>query len=86
MKKFWIALLFAGLLSPSIANADEVPAEQFVISYDQTGESTLGVVIEDSQKLKNSFSVLQAFTADGTEFQKSRYTSVETCSAVGGDK
>lgn len=85
MKKFWITLIIAGLLAPGAALADQRPAEQFVISYDMTGGSTLGVVIEDSQKLKNTYSALQAFTADGTEMQKSRYTSVETCKSVGSE-
>ena len=83
MKKLLIALLLPVLLTPNAAVASDVPDEQFVISYDTSGESSLGVVIEDSQKLKNTYSSLQAFTADGTDFQKSRYTSVETCKSVG---
>jgi hypothetical protein len=86
MKKLLIALIFTGLFSPTLANADETPAEQFVISYDTTGGSTLGVVIEDSQRLKNTYSSLQAFTADGTIYQKSNYTSVENCTSVGTEK
>jgi hypothetical protein len=83
MKKLLIALLIPGLLLPPLAQAAETPDEQFVISYDTTGESSLGVVIEDSQKLKNVYSSLQAFTADGTERNVSRYTSVEMCKSVG---
>ena len=83
MKKLLIALVIPGLLLPGVANASDTPDEQFVISYDTTGESSLGVVIEDSQKLKNVYSSLQAFTADGTERNVSKYTSVETCKSVG---
>ena len=71
------------LALPNIAQASDVADEQFVISYDTSGESSLGVVIEDSQKLKNTYSSLQAFTADGTELQKSKYTSVELCTSIG---
>ncbi|CAN2220762.1 hypothetical protein MCEMRE182_01205 [Candidatus Nanopelagicaceae bacterium] len=83
MKKVLIALMLPVLLLPSVADAADTPDEQFVISYDTTGESSLGIVIEDSQKLKNTYSSLQAFTADGTELQKSKYTSVENCKSVG---
>lgn len=83
MRKVLIALMLPVLLLPNIAEASDLPDEQFVISYDTTGESSLGIVIEDSQKLKNTYSSLQAFTADGTELQKSKYTSVENCKSVG---
>ena len=83
MKKLLIALLIPGLLLPSAARAADIPDEQFVISYDTSGESSLGVVIEDTQKLKNVYSSLQAFTADGTTRNVSAYTSVETCKSVG---
>lgn len=83
MKKLLIALLIPGLLLPSTARAADIPDEQFVISYDTSGESSLGVIIEDTQKLKNVYSSLQAFTADGTTRNVSAYTSVETCKSVG---
>ena len=81
--KALIALLTVALMIPVFAQAADVPGEQFVISYDMSGESTLGVVIEDTQKLKNAYSSLQALTADGTIEGKSNYTSVTNCTSYG---
>ncbi|CAN2214514.1 hypothetical protein MCEMRE203_01069 [Candidatus Nanopelagicaceae bacterium] len=82
-KKLALLTLIVSLAFPALTQAADVPGEQFVISYDTTGESTLGVVIEDSQKLKNAYSSLQALTADGTIEGKSNYTSVESCTTYG---
>jgi hypothetical protein len=83
MKKLLITLLLPALVLPNAAVAADVPDEQFVISYDTSGESSLGVVIEDSQKIKNAYSSLQAFTSDGTTEGVSRYLTVENCTSVG---
>jgi hypothetical protein len=70
-----------GLISP--LSAAGLPDEQFVISGPQDQVPSLGVVIEDSQKLKNTFSTLQAFTSDGKETGKSNVTSVTNCYEYG---
>ena len=65
------------------ANAAGVPDEQFVISGPPNNTPSLGVVIEDSQFLKNTFSTLQAFTSDGKQQGKSNVTSVTNCFEYG---
>ena len=87
MKLKIIASVFAaltisvGLISP--ISAADIPDEQFVIGGPEGQVSSLGVVIEDSQKLKNTFSTLQAFTSDGKEVGKSNVTSVTNCYEYG---
>lgn len=70
-----------GLISP--LSAADIPDEQFVISGPENQVPSLGVVIEDSQKLKNTFSTLQAFTSDGKQVGKSNVTSVTNCYEYG---
>jgi hypothetical protein len=81
MKKFTLAFaiffLAVGFASP-ISGA-EIPDEQFVVSSPPSNVPSLGVVIEDSQHLKNTFSSLQAFTADGTQEGVSKVTTVTDC-------
>lgn len=70
-----------GLISP--LSAADIPDEQFVISGPENQVPSLGVVIEDSQKLKNTFSTLQAFTADGSQQGVSKVLSVNNCYEYG---
>ena len=79
MKKIFIAFctvfaLTLGVFSP--VSAADIPDEQFVISSPPGNVPSFGVVIEDSQKLKNTFSTLQAFTSDGTQVGTSKVLSV----------
>jgi hypothetical protein len=85
MKKLSILLLvFTALTSLSIpAIAADSPDEQFVVSGPVDNVPSLGVVIEDSQKLKNTFSTLQAFTSDGKQQGRSNVTSLTNCFAYG---
>jgi hypothetical protein len=76
-----IFTLAVGLSVP--AGAADTPYEQFVISPPPGDVPSLGVVIEDSQKLKNTFSTLQAFTSDGTQQGVSKVTSVLNCFEYG---
>ena len=76
------ALALAGGLSVP-ANAADFPDEQFVISSPPGDVPSFGVVIEDSQKLKNTFSTLQAFTSDGTQQGVSKVLSVNNCFEYG---
>jgi hypothetical protein len=73
--------LIGGISVP--AGAAISPDEQFVISNPPGDVPSLGVVIEDSQKLKNTFSTLQAFTSDGTQQGVSKVTSVLNCFEYG---
>jgi len=73
--------LAGGLSMPALAA--DTPYEQFVISPPPGDVPSLGVVIEDSQKLKNTFSTLQAFTSDGTQQGVSKVTSVSNCFEYG---
>ena len=70
-----------GLISP--LSAANIPDEQFVIGGPEGQIPSLGVVIEDSQKLKNTFSTLQAFTSDGKVVGQSNVTSVTNCFEYG---
>lgn len=78
-----IAALTVSLGLNSPVSATDFPDEQFVIGMPPGGAPSFGVVIEDSQKLKNTFSTLQAFTADGTQIGKSRVLSVANCYEYG---
>jgi hypothetical protein len=86
MPKKTLTILFAITLIGALINpagAAQVPDEQFVISGPTNNQPSLGVVIEDSQFLKNTFSTLQAFTSDGTQQGKSNVTSVKDCFEFG---
>ena len=72
-----ILSLAFGLATP--VNGAEIPDEQFVISTPPSNVPSLGVVIEDSQHLKNTFSSLQSFTADGSQEGISKVTTVTDC-------
>ena len=85
LKKFTIAIslltMLAGVFNP--AGAADFPDEQFVISAPPGDIPSFGVVIEDSQKLKNTFSTLQAFTSDGNQIGTSKVLSVINCFEYG---
>ena len=85
LKKFTIAVslitLLAGVTIP--AHAVDFPDEQFVISSPPGNIPSFGVVIEDSQKLKNTFSTLQAFTSDGNQIGSSKVLSENNCFEYG---
>jgi hypothetical protein len=65
VKKFLAILIGLTVLGGSAisVSAAEVPGEQFAIQGPEDGVPSVGVVIEDSQFIKNHFSTLQAFTS-----------------------
>ena len=75
-----VAFSFSSFTSLSAA---DVPDEQFVVSSPPGDVPSFGVVIEDSQKLKNTFSTLQAFTSDGNQIGTSKVLSVDNCFEYG---
>jgi hypothetical protein len=86
MKKIFIAFctvfaLTLGVFSP--VSAADIPDEQFVISSPPGNIPSFGVVIEDSQKLKNTFSTLQAFTSEGSQQGVSKVLTVNNCYEYG---
>jgi hypothetical protein len=85
LKKFTLAVslitLLAGAFIP--AGAAEFPDEHFVISSPPGNVPSFGVVIEDSQKLKNTFSTLQAFTSEGSQQGISKVLTVNNCYEYG---
>ena len=76
-----VLTLVGGLSVP--AGAAEFPDEQFVISSPPGNVPSFGVVIEDSQKLKNTFSTLQAFTSEGSQQGISKVLTVNNCYEYG---
>ena len=85
MKKLLTVLIGFALVagSASSVRASDIPDEQFVIGNPSSSAPSLGVVIEDSQKLKNTFSTLQAFTPGETSNGQTKVKSVVNCTAVG---
>ncbi len=85
IKKIAASIFSAAIVIGTVAPATgaDIPDEQFVISGPSDQAPSLGVVIEDSQKLKNTFSSLQAFTSDGRQMGKSNVTSVTNCFEYG---
>ena len=78
-----LSLLTAVVIAlPVFATAATIPGEQFVIAPPSTGAQSIGVVIDDSQFIKNQFAHLQAFTADGPE-GKGKVLTVTQCLKVG---
>jgi hypothetical protein len=83
MKKVLIALLLpAVLLSSSLAEAADLPGEQFVITNPLTSDRYTGVNLADDNASKNTFSALEAFTANGTTRDASILTR-QTCKKIG---
>lgn len=56
-----IALVAALLLIPQIAVANDVVGEQFVIAPPAYSDPAIGVVIEDSQFIKNQITIMQSW-------------------------
>jgi len=85
LRIFAIALSIFSIFTCAVlpAGAADVPDEQFVIQHPPGNVPSFGVVIEDSQKLKNTFSTLQAFTSDGKQEGKSKILTVKNCSKFG---
>lgn len=85
MKKLLTVLIGFALVAgtASSVRAADIPDEQFVIGNPTSSAPSLGVVIEDSQKLKNTFSTLQAFTPGETVNGETKVKSVVNCSSVG---
>jgi hypothetical protein len=73
--------VLSGLAYPAVGA--DIPDEQFVISSPPGDVPSFGVVIEDSQKLKNTFSTLQAFTSDGAQIGVSKVLTVNNCYEYG---
>ena len=71
-------LVFAG----NFASAADIPDEQFLISNPPTSDRYTGVNLADDNAAKNTFSALEAFTANGTTRDASILTR-QTCEKVG---
>jgi hypothetical protein len=84
MKKFLIALLSMALLATSGAavGAAQIPGEQFAIQGPADGVPSAGVVIEDSQFIKNHFATLQSFTSQNSKFGE-KPLSLRDCTTYG---
>lgn len=82
MKSVSGLLILAMTLGMGQAQGETLLAEQFVIAPPSDGQQSIGVVIDDSQFIKNQFAHLQAFTADGPE-GKGKVLTVTQCLSVG---
>jgi len=84
MKRMRVLSLLSAIVValPVFASAASIPGEQFVIAPPSNGQQSIGVVIDDSQFIKNQFAHLQAFTADGPE-GKGKVLTVTQCLKVG---
>lgn len=84
MKKFIAILIGITIVggSASSVQAADLPGEQFVISAPADDVLSAGVVIEDSQFIKNHFATLQALTSANSK-SGARPTSVTDCSSYG---
>jgi hypothetical protein len=84
LKKALIALVLPlALLGGTIAQAADVPGEQFVIGNPPTNDRYTGINLSDDQFARNTFSSLEAFTADGTSSDSHMLTRT-TCKKLGG--
>jgi len=85
MKKLLLSVLvvstsFLGIMP---ATAGTVPDEQFNVTAPADGVPSIGIMAEDTQKLRGVFSRLQGFTSDGNIPMQSKVTSVVTCNQYG---
>ena len=86
VKKLLACLIGAVLLVSGTAavHADSLPGEQFTVGNPGTGVPSVGVVIDDSQKIKNPFATLQAFTGSGSG-NTGKVLSVKDCARFGDE-
>jgi hypothetical protein len=70
------------LLGGTVAQAADVPGEQFVIGNPATNDRYTGINLSDDQATRNTYSALEAFTADGTS-PGSRMLTRAVCKKVG---
>ncbi len=83
LKKVAIAVLLPlTLLGSFSAQAADIPGEQFVISNPPTNDRYTGINLADSQFNRETFSALEAFTADGTT-RDSKMLTRKTCTTIG---
>ena len=87
MKKIIVVILGIGVLFGSTAavHADDLPGEQFVIQSPADGIASAGVVIEDSQFIKNHFASLQGFTSQNSQ-RGEKPTSLINCNSYPSTK
>ena len=82
-KKVLIALILPiALISVNGAQAAELPGEQFVITNPPTSDRYTGLNLSGDNAVKNTFSSLEAFTADGTS-RESKVLSHTNCLKIG---
>ena len=72
-----MSVLIAG---SSAVHAEDLPGEQFVIQGPSDGVPSAGVVIEDSQFIKNHFATLQSFTS-ANSMRGEKPTSLKSCTS-----
>lgn len=83
LKKILIALLIPAIaLGGNLAQAADIPGEQFVIGNPPTNDRYTGINLADDQFAKNTYSALEAFTGDGTS-PSSRMLTRTTCTKMG---
>ena len=82
MKKFLAILIGLTVLGGSLSSvsAADLPGEQFAIQGPEDGVPSAGVVIEDSQFIKNHFATLQSFTSANSKFGE-KPTSLKNCTS-----
>lgn len=81
-KVLLVALVPALVLSGNLATAADVPGEQFVIGNPPTNDRYTGINFSDDQATRNTYSSLEAFTANGTD-RSSQMLTRATCSKMG---
>lgn len=83
LKKAVIALVLPiALLGGSISFAADIPGEQFVIGNPPTNDRYTGINLADDQFSRNTYSSLEAFTANGTD-RSSQMLTRTTCKKLG---
>ena len=83
LKKVAIAVLLPlTLLGSFSAQAADIPGEQFVISNPPTNDRYTGINLADSQFNRETYSALEAFTANGTS-RNSQMLTRNSCTSIG---
>ena len=70
------------LIIGSTAQAADLPGEQFVLGNPSTNDRYTGINLADDQATRNTYSALQAYTADG-KTPESRMLTRNVCSKIG---